>query len=49
MEELAFVTSIFAILYIVFWSVQNDNVKDQNEQTGLLRMKPSELDKNDDF
>lgn len=45
MEEVAFLASIFAVLYIIFWSIQNDNVKDQTEQRGLLRMKPHQPDK----
>ena len=31
--------ALLIIVYIIFWSVRNDGVKDLGEQKGLLRMK----------
>ncbi len=36
---LVFALALFGIVYILFWSVRNDGVKDLGEQKGLLRMK----------
>ena len=42
---LVFVLAVFSIIYIIFWSVRNDGVKDLGEQKGLLRMKAPQPEK----
>lgn len=38
MESVVFVLAVVFILYIIYWSIQNDGAKNQSEQKGLLRM-----------
>ncbi len=45
---LVFALAVFSIVYIIFWSVQNDSVEDMREQKGLLRMKASQPEKDGD-
>ena len=45
---LVFGLAVFSIVYIIFWSVQNDGVEDMREQKGLLRMKAPQPQKNGD-
>lgn len=39
MESVLFFTGVFAVIYIIYWSIQNDGVKEQTRQKGLLRMR----------
>ena len=39
MTSIAFGLALLSIVYIIFWSLRNDDVKDLGEQKGLLRMK----------
>lgn len=39
MTNVAFGLALFGFVYIIFWSLRNDGVKDLGEQKGLLRMK----------
>ena len=45
---IVFALAIFGIIYTIFWSVQNDGVKESGEQKGLLRMKAPQHRKNGD-
>ncbi len=45
---LVFALAVFSIVYIIFWSVRNDGVKDLGEQKGLLRMKAPQPEKDGD-
>ncbi len=45
---LVFALAVFGIVYILFWSVRNDGVKDLGEQKGLLRMKAPQPQKDGD-
>ena len=43
MQALYFLVGLIGVFYIIWWSVKNDKVTSQEEQTGLLRMvKPPE-------
>ncbi len=48
MEDVAFGLALFTIVYIIFWSLRNDGVKDLGEQKGLLRMKAPQPEKDGD-
>ncbi len=48
MGSVAFGLALFGFVYIIFWSVRNDGVKDLREQKGLLRMKAPQPQKDDD-
>ncbi len=48
MLSVAFALAVFGIVYIIFWSVRNDGVKDLEEQNGLLRMKAPQPEKEGD-
>ena len=45
MTGIAFGLILLSIVYIIFWSVRNDDVKDLGEQKGLLRMKAPQSQK----
>ena len=45
---LVFALALFGFVYIIFWSVRNDGVKDLGEQKGLLRMKAPQPQKDGD-
>lgn len=38
MESIVFGSAVFFILYIFYWSIQNDKAKDQSEHRGLISM-----------
>ena len=38
-EGVLFFSVVMFVVYIVFWSVQNDSAKTLSEQRGLLRMR----------
>ncbi len=46
--NVAFGLALFSVLYIIFWSLRNDGVKDLGEQKGLLRMKAPQPEKDGD-
>ncbi len=48
MAGIAFGLALLSIVYIIFWSVRNDGVKDLGEQKGLLRMKAPQPQKDGD-
>ncbi len=48
MVGIAFGLAVFSFVYIVFWSIRNDGVKDLGEQKGLLRMKTPQPQKDGD-
>ena len=48
MTGIAFGLALFSIVYIIFWSLRNDDVKDLGEQKGLLRMKAPQSQKDGD-
>ncbi len=48
MAGIAFGLALLSIVYIIFWSVRNDGVKDLGEQKGLLRMKAPQPEKDGD-
>ena len=39
MESVVFFMSVAAIVYVLFWSIQNDGAKSQKEHRGFLKMK----------
>ena len=45
---LMFALAVFSFVYIVFWSIRNDSVKDLGKQKGLLRMKAPQPQKDGD-
>ena len=48
MASIAFGLALLSIVYIIFWSLRNDDVKDLGEQKGLLRMKAPQSQKDGD-
>ncbi len=48
MAGIAFGLALLSIVYIIFWSLRNDGVKDLGEQKGLLRMKAPQPQKDGD-
>ena len=48
MVSVAFGLALLGFVYIIYWSVRNDGVKDLGEQKGLLRMKAPQPQKDGD-
>lgn len=43
MESLVWLVAIIAILWVVYWALQNENAPDIEGQKGLFRMMPPKL------
>lgn len=42
LETLLFIVTNLAVLYVMYWIIQNDGAARIEDQTGLLRMKPGQ-------